>query len=123
MSTVQSPSPGIGGRLVVAVAASALYAYPFWTSLGNLINLPGYFAEQFGVGPEGVPWALLIIGVAVPVFVFVGGILVTWRRGAGSMALVLTAGFAVVNAVALSILAFEKEVELRIVIDFLTGGG
>ena len=39
------------------------------------------------------------------------------------MALVLTAGFAVVNAVALSILAFEKEVELRIVIDFLTGGG
>lgn len=123
MSAETSRTPGIGGRIAVAVVAAALYGYPFWTSLGNLINLPGYFADQFGVGPDAVPWALLIIGVAVPVVVFVGGIITTWRRGAGSMALVLTAGFAVVNAVSLSILAFEKEVELRIVIDFLTGGG
>jgi hypothetical protein len=43
-----------------------------------------------------------------------------WKRGAGAMALILTTGFAVVNATALSTLAFEKEVELRLVIDFLT---
>jgi predicted outer membrane lipoprotein len=55
------------------------------------------------------------------VLIFAAGVIVTWRRGAGSMALVLTAGFAVVNALALTILAFEKETELRLVIDFLTG--
>jgi len=38
------------------------------------------------------------------------------------MALLLTAGFAAVSATALSILAFEKDIELRLVIDFLVNG-
>lgn len=121
MTNVDEHKPSVLGRIAVIVAAAGFYSYPFWTALGNLINLPAYFAEQFGVGPEQVPWGLLIAGVAVPVIVFVVSILVTWRRGAGSMALVLTTGFAVVNVIALSILAFEKEIEIRIVIDFLTG--
>lgn len=113
--------PSLVGRLVVVVATATLFAYPFWTALGNLINLPAYYADQFGVGTDEVPWALLIAGVVSPVIAFVGAIVATWKRGAGAMALVLTAGFAAVNAVALTILAFEKDVELRIVIDFLTG--
>lgn len=121
MTDVVENRPSVVGRLIVALAAGALFAYPFWTALGNLVNLPGYYQDQFGVGSERVPWFLLIAGVAVPVLVFVGGIIVSWRRGAGAMALVLTAGFATVNAIGLSILAFEKEIELRIVIDFLTG--
>ena len=122
MSDVTEVKSGIAARLLVAVLAGALFSYPFWTALGNLINLPGYYQEQFGVAADKVPWGLLIVGVVVPVVVFLGAILVTWKRGAGSMALVLTSGFAVVNAIALSILAFEKEVELRIVIDFLLNG-
>lgn len=121
MSAPTELRPGIIGRLIVVVAAAALFAYPFWTALGNLVNLPAYYADQFGVGVDDVPWVLLIAGVVVPAAVFIGAVVVTWKRGAGAMALVLTAGFAVVNAVALTILAFEKEVELRIVIDFLTG--
>ena len=109
-------------RLVVAIAAGALYTYPFWTALGNLINLPAYYQTQFGVSDDKVPWALLIAGVITPVVVFAGAVVSIWRRGAGAMALVLTAGFGVVNALALTILAFEKEVELKLVIDFLTGG-
>jgi hypothetical protein len=122
MSETETGKPGIIARLVVAIAAGALFTYPFWTALGNLINLPEYYQEQFGVAADTVPWGLLIAGVLAPVVVFAGAVLATWRRGAGAMALVLTTGFAVVNAVALSILAFEKEVELRIVIDFLLNG-
>ena len=121
MSDATTTRPGIVGRLVVAIAAGALVTYPFWSALGNLINLPGYYQEQFGVTADKVPWVLLIAGVAVPLVSYTVAILMTWKRGAGAMALVLTAGFGVVNALALTILAFEKEVELRLVIDFLTG--
>ncbi len=109
-------------RLTVAFAAALLFAYPFWTALGNLINLPGYYQSQFGVTADSVPWTLLIVSVVMPVVVFIGAVAVTWRRGAGAMALTLTAGFATVNAIALTTLAFEKEIELRLVIDFLTNG-
>lgn len=121
MSDIVTSKPSVVGRLIVAIVAGALFAYPFWTALGNLVNIPGYYQDQFGVGADQVPWFLLIAGVAVPVLILVGGIIVSWRRGAGAMALILTAGFATVNALGLSILAFEKEIELRIVIDFLTG--
>ena len=119
--TAATARPGILGRIIVSVVAAAFYAYPFWTALGNLINLPAYYSDQFGVSADRVPWALLVAGVAAPIVVFGAAIVVAWRRGAGALALLLTTGFAVINVVALSILAFEKEVELRIVIDFLTG--
>jgi len=112
----------VTSRLTVAFAAALLFAYPFWTALGNLFNLPGYYQAQFGVSADSVPWALLISAVALPAIVFIGAVAVTWRRGAGAMALMLTAGFAAVNAAALTALAFEKEIELRLVIDFLTNG-
>ena len=121
MSENTQPTVGFVGRAVIALIAAGFYAYPFWTALGNLINLPAYYGDQFGVAADKVPWLLLVLGAAAPILVFLGVIVVTWKRGAGSMALVLTTGFAVVNAVALSVLAFEKDVELRIVIDFLTG--
>jgi hypothetical protein len=117
-----APQSGIVARVVVMLAAGLLFTYPFWSALGNLINLPAYLQSQFGASPDQVPWLLLISDVARPVVIFLGGVLVTWKRGAGAMALVLTTGFAVVSATALSTLAFEKEVELRLVIDFLTNG-
>ena len=113
--------PRVLGRIVVAIVAAAFYSYPLWTALGNLINLPAYYSDQFGVTADKVPWALLIAGVATPIVVFLGSVLFAWKRGAGALALVLTTGFAIINAVSLSILALEKDVELRIVIDFLTG--
>ncbi|MFM6967363.1 MAG: hypothetical protein ACKOWN_00270 [Microbacteriaceae bacterium] len=121
MTDTVTPRPRLIGKIVVAFTAVVFYAYPFWTALGNLINLPAYYNEQFGVSSAQVPWILLVGAVASPILVLVAAILTTWKRGAGAMALVLTAGFAVVNAIALSVLAFEKDVELRIVIDFLTG--
>ena len=104
------------------VVAGFLFAYPFWTALGNLLNLPAYFETQFGASVDGVLWGLLIAGVALPTFTFLGASIIGWKRGAGSMALLYSVGFAAVNATALSILAFEKDIELRLVIDFLVNG-
>jgi phosphoglycerol transferase MdoB-like AlkP superfamily enzyme len=122
MSDVDTARPGIVGRLAVMVVAGALFAYPFWTALGNLLNLPSYYQAQFGASVDTVPWALLVAGVALPALTFLGATVIGWKRGAGSMALLLTAGFAAVSATALSILAFEKDIELRLVIDFLVNG-
>ncbi len=123
MSKDETPTRhGIASRVFVAIAAGVLFTFPFWTALGNLLNLPTYYQDQFGVSSDKVPWILLVVAVVRPFVIFAAAVLVTWRRGAGAMALVLTAGFAVVNATALSTLAFEKEVELRLVIDFLTHG-
>ena len=114
--------PSVVGRLAVLVIAGFLFAYPFWTALGNLLNLPSYFETQFGASVDAVLWVLLIAGVALPALTFLGASIVGWKRGAGSMALLFTVGFAAVNATALSILAFEKDIELRLVIDFLVNG-
>jgi len=118
----ENNGPSLFGRLSVLFVAGFLFAYPFWTALGNLLNLPSYYQAQFGAPVDTVPWALLIAGVVLPVIVFLGATAVGWKRGAGSMALLLTAGFAAVSATALSILAFEKDIELRLVIDFLVNG-
>ena len=114
--------PSVVGRLAVLVVAGFLFAYPFWTALGNLLNLPAYFETQFGASVDGVLWGLLIAGVALPALTFLGASIIGWKRGAGSMALLYSVGFATVNATALSILAFEKDIELRLVIDFLVNG-
>lgn len=114
--------PSVVGRLAVLVVAGFLFAYPFWTALGNLLNLPSYFETQFGASVDAVLWVLLIAGVSLPALTFLGASIVGWKRGAGSMALLFTVGFAAVNATALSILAFEKDIELRLVIDFLVNG-
>jgi hypothetical protein len=118
--TIDAPQSGVGARIVVMIAAGLLFAYPVWSAVGNLLYLPAYLQSQFGASPEQVPWVLLVSDVARPFLIFVAGVLVTWKRGAGAMALVLTTGFAVVSATALSTLAFEKEAELQLVIDFLT---
>jgi hypothetical protein len=120
MSPTARSSEGIAARLSVVLVAGVFYAYPLWTAVGNLLNVPMYFEAQFGASSDQVPWVLLVSDVIRPALIFVGGVLVTWRRGAGAMALVLMTGFAVVCATALSTLAFEKEVELQLVIDFLT---
>lgn len=111
------------GTIVTSVVLAFFYAYPTWSAIGNLISLPTYYSAQLGVTADRVPWALLWIGVALPVVVYGIGVALGWRRGPGAVALFLTAGFAVVSALALDILALEKETEIRLVIDFLTNGG
>jgi hypothetical protein len=114
--------PPLFGRLVIVALGGALYAYPLWSAVGNLVNLPAYYVSQFNIGLDQAPWFLLVLAVAVPVAVFATATLLTWRRGTGTLMLALTTGFAVVCATALSITAFIVDDRLRIVRDFLLNG-
>jgi hypothetical protein len=114
--------PSMFGRIVVVALGGALYAYPLWSAVGNLLNLPAYYVSQFGVSTDQAPWFLLVLAVAAPVAVFSAATLMTWRRGIGALMLALTAGFGVVSATALSITAFLVDDRLRIVRDFLLNG-
>lgn len=121
MSGVNS-RPSMFGRIVVVALGGALYAYPLWSAVGNLLNLPAYYVTHFGITTEQAPWFLLILAVATPAAIFSAATLLTWRRGTGALMLALTAGFAVVSATALSITAFLVDDRLRIVRDFLLNG-
>jgi hypothetical protein len=119
----ETPRRGSLGVIITSVVMGFLYAYPTWSAIGNLVSLPAYYSTQLGVTNDKVPWALLITGVALPVIVFTIGVALGWKRGAGATALFLTAGFALVSALALDVLAAEKETEIRLVIEYLTNKG
>ena len=120
MSTeTTEPRPGIVARGIVAILAGALYTYPVWSAIGNLVNIPVYFHDKFGVDADRVPWFILWAGLIAPIVIYLVALVLSWKRGAGAMALVLTTGFAVNSAIGLSLLAFEKDIEIRLVIEFL----
>lgn len=108
-------------NLVVAILIGFFYAYPTWSAIGNLLSIPAYFETKFGAGADEVPWLLLWTGVAAPILIFVSGIFLGWRRGPGSLALVLATGFGLVSAIGLDLIALEKDIEIKIVIDLLNG--
>lgn len=106
-------------NLVIAILIGFFYAYPTWSAIGNLLSLPAYFETKFGAGADQVPWLLLWTGVAAPISIFAIGTVLGWRRGPGSLALLLAAGFGLVSAIGLDLIALEKNIEIRIVINLL----
>lgn len=112
----------VTGNIVIVLFFALLFTYPVWSAVGNLLGLPVFYAAQLGVSSDRVPWVLLWAGVLVPVVVFVVGVLLGWRRGPGSVALLLTTGFALVSAINLDIVALYSETRLQLVVDILTNG-
>lgn len=122
--TSETPArPRVIGRAITSIVLAFFYAYPTWTAIGNLINLPGYYARQFGAAPDQVPWVLLWAGVALPPLIFALAVALGWRRGSGAIALLLTTGFALVSALGLDIIALQTDHRMRLVVEFLTNGG
>ena len=117
-----TPRQDLSGNIVIVVVFALLFAYPVWSAIGNLLGLPAFYSSQLGVSSDRVPWALLWAGVIVPAIVFLVGVLLGWRRGPGSMALLLTTGFALVSAINLNIVALYSETRLQLVVDILTNG-
>ncbi len=117
-----TPRREFSGNAVIVVFFAFVFAYPVWSAIGNLLVLPDFYAVQLGVSTDRVPWALLWAGVIVPVFVFVLGVALGWRRGSGAVALFLTTGFALVSAINLNIFALYSESRLQLVVDILTNG-
>jgi len=88
---------------VVGVLVSLLYAWLVVAGIGNIFGLQ-QMASLLGLGLTGTGWFWLIVGVALPIVVFLLALVTGRRRGAGTRVLVLAAGLALVAAVQLEIL-------------------
>ncbi len=84
-----------------------LYGWDVWEALGNLVGLEPFYAA-FGIA-DSVPWFLLWAGVALPLVVFSGALLL-WRYldSLIERVSVLLMGWATVGALSLSISALEQ---------------
>ena len=92
--------------VIIAVLFGLFFAYDLWEAISNLVALPGFY-EYAGFGVENVPWWLLIIGVAIPVVVFVLALIVGRGRPLLVKAIVLLVGLTVVSALGLAVVGLE----------------
>lgn len=111
--------PGIVTRVTVMVVFGAFYAFLMWQGIGNLVNIPAYFLDRYGVESDGVPWAVLIAGVAIPVVLYLAAAVLGWRRSASMIALIFTTGFAFSAMASINLVAIVKQIEVQIVIGIL----
>lgn len=97
------------GWLSLAVAGlfGLFYAYDLWEAIGNLVNLPLFYAA-YGIDSSHVPWWLLVIGVLIPPVVFGIAFLVGRRHAVLVKALVFLAGLSVVAALSLGVIALGR---------------
>jgi glucan phosphoethanolaminetransferase (alkaline phosphatase superfamily) len=64
--------------LVIAAVFGLFFAYFVYQAIENLIELPKSY-EAITLG-ESVPWVLLVIGLAIPVILYVIAFVITLRR-------------------------------------------
>lgn len=88
--------------VILGLVFAALYAYPLFEGISNLVALPPYYA-QLGIG-AATPWSLLIIGVLAPPVLFAAALFLGRRRELFARALLLAVGLAATNALAMSLL-------------------
>jgi len=95
--------------VILWVVFALLYAYPLFEGISNLIALPAVYDAAGQAG--SVPWYLLIIGVAAPVILYVGALLLGRRRELFPRALMLAVGLAATNALFLSVVQWASVVQ------------
>lgn len=103
--TASTPRFGLVS-IVVAALFGLLYVYDLWEAISNLVELPVLYAA-LGLDGVGLPWGLLILGVALPPVVFGLALLVGRRRTVGVQSLLFVLGLAIVAGASLGIIAFE----------------
>lgn len=86
---------------VLAIIFGLLHAWFFYQALGNLLNVPPAYAAA-GVG-DRTPWAILIVGLILPVLAFTGAALLGVRRTLSNRVLLFAAGLAATSATAFSL--------------------
>lgn len=91
------------GAVAVAVVFAALTGWFLYQAAGNLINTPVAY-ENFGWA-DRVPWALLVLGVVLPVVLYAGALVVVRRQPLTNRVLVFTAALAATAATYFSLYA------------------
>lgn len=95
--------------IILWIVFAALYSYPLFEGISNLIALPPYYAS-LGIA-AAVPWWLLVIGIAAPVLLFLAAVWLGRGRELFPRALILAAGLAATNALALSMVQWAQAVQ------------
>ncbi len=90
--------------LVIAALFGLVYAYLVWQALGNLIELPKSY-KAIGLDSDSVPWWLLIVGLVIPIAIYVVAFLVGLRHNLLSKALLFLVGLTASAALGFGVVA------------------
>jgi hypothetical protein len=98
---------GTLGRLGLAAAIvfALFYAYALFAAISQAIDLPQAFADA---GADGVPVVALVVGVLVPILLFMAALLLGIRRRIGDKVLLYVIGLAAVAALSFTLLGIEN---------------
>ncbi|SIN71319.1 hypothetical protein [Agromyces cerinus] len=91
--------------ITIAVVFGVFYAYDVWEAVGNLVGL-NITANELGVAITGGGWALLVVGIAVPLLVFGTAFWLGRHRAPLAQVVLFLAGFALVQVLAADVSAF-----------------
>ena len=103
------------GVVAISVVFGAFFAWDVWEAVSNLVALPDFY-DYAGFGRENVPWWVLIVGVVVPVVLFVAAIVLGRGRPLLVKAIVLLVALAVASALGIGVVALEDVLRPTIVL-------
>jgi uncharacterized membrane protein len=92
--------------LVIAGLFGLVYAYFVYQAIRNTIELPKTY-DAIGLS-ESVPWVLLVIGLAIPVLVYVLAFVIGLRRPVLDKAIIFVMGLGVTAGLGYAIVAIHR---------------
>lgn len=105
-----NPSRSIDwGGLVVAVIFAVLFALAEVTPVSNLVALPAFY-DYYGIG-DATPWSLLVLGVTIPVALYVVAVLLGRGGSLFARALILTVALAATFALEFGVMALAAALQ------------
>jgi len=104
----KSSARGKLGWLSITIAAlfGLFYAYSLFTAISHAFEVSTIFIEG-SASTDSVPWALVVVGILLPIVIFALAFLIGLRRNVFAKALIFVVGLAALSALALTILGFE----------------
>ena len=91
------------GIVVVVLLFAVLFALAEVTPVSNLVALPAFY-EYYGIG-DATPWALLVLGVAIPVVIYLGALLLGRGRPLFARSLIFIVALASTFALEFGVMA------------------
>ena len=102
--------------LIIAAVFGLLFAYFVYQAIANLIELPKSYAA-IGLA-DSVPWAVLVIGLLIPIVLYVVAFAVALRRNVLNKAIIFLMALVTVAAFSYGIVAIHR-VTFNLLLDSL----
>ncbi|PPH13953.1 hypothetical protein C5C36_06670 [Rathayibacter sp. AY1G1] len=96
------PGRRLAASVLVAVVFALFFAWDVWEAVGNLIGLRSY-AASLGTDLNPTGWAVLLLGLVLPVACFVVAVLLGRRRGLPARVGLLAAALCLSAALSLDV--------------------